>query len=489
MGLLKKLAGQTAVYGISSVLGRVLTLILTPFYTGVFAPEVYGHFTELYTWIALFNVALIFGMETTFFRFTEGDKDDKTVYSQVFIWVGGLASLFLILGLSLYSPLANLLSYEAHSEWVALTLIIIFFDVLVALPMARLRHQEKVMRFAIINLINIFLLITLNFFFILGLDKGLTFVFVANIIASALRFGMALWGNLPSTLKPDKTRILELVHYGLFIMIAQLAGMMTQAIDRILIPRLWEDGTLFEGVPRLAKEMNGLYGANYKVAMLIALATQAFRYAVEPFFFKHAKDNKSPETFAKVFHYYVIAALTGFLLVGSFAKEIVSFNFFGLLNFTFLNEDYWSALAVVPILLLAYVMNGAYVNLSIWFKITKQVRFAILFSGVGAILAILINLFTIPTYGYMGSAWATLIAFTTMCVMVYVVGQKYYPIPYRINRILLYGAIFILAFFLNKEIGPTDGYFLAFLVKFVICSFAIGLVAVGEKMFPVFGEA
>ena len=486
MSLFKKLASQTAIYGVSTVLGRLLNLILTPIYTApnVFDPDVYGIFTDIYSQIAVVNVLLIFGMETTFFRFSQDNLEERHVYSQAFQWVLVLASAFLLFGLLGRQLIANGLGYGEHPEWLAMTVGVIFLDAIAAVPMARLRHQEKVVWFATINLTNIVLTITLNLIFLFGIRVDLTFVFLANLIASGLRTSMALWKNLPENLKPDRKVIREMIHYGFYIMIAGVAGILAQMMDRILLPRVWENGTLFEGTVRSGIEMTGLYGSAYKVAILIGLATQAFRYAVEPFYFKEAADKDSPETFARVFHYYIIAALVGFLLLASFVKELVTFEVFGK---TFIGPDYWSAVGVVPILLFAYVLNGAYVNLSIWFKITKQVRFAVLFTGTGALLVLVLNLITIPKFGYYGSAWTTLTAFGVMSLLVYLVGQRYYPIPYRIGRLGVYVALMVVAYLVNRWIGPTDGYWVAFASKLAICLLAIGAVFAAEKWLAVFG--
>ncbi len=317
MSLFKRLAGQTAIYGISSILGRLLNLILTPLYTsaGMFSPEEYGIFTDIYSQVAIVIIVLTFGMETTFFRFAQDHKDEKKVYSQAFMWVGLLAGAFLLFGLLGRQWIANGLGYGEHPEWIAMTVSVVFLDSILALPMARLRYQDKVMRFAMINLFIIILTVALNLAFLLGIEVDLSYVFLANLIASGIKATLALWGNLPSFLKPDSAFMKELGHYGFFIMLAGVAGMLTQMLDRIMLTRIWEDGSLFEEITRTGKEMTGLYGAAYKVAILIQLATQAFRYAVEPFYFKEAKAKDSPETFAKVFHYYIITALIGFLIL------------------------------------------------------------------------------------------------------------------------------------------------------------------------------
>jgi len=262
---------------------------------------------------------------------------------------------------------------------------------------------------------------------------------------------------------------------------------MNETLDRALLPKLWPDGQLWHGKPTTGQAMNGIYGANYKVAMLIQLAIQAFRYAAEPFFFKESKEKDSPETFARVFHYFVIAALMGFLVIGSFARELVTVEWFG--RFTFIGEAYWEGLEVVPILLLAYVFAGAYLNLSIWFKITKQVRFAILFTGSGALITLLGNFLFIPSYGYLASGWTTLVCYVVMCGLVYAVGQRYYPIPYRMGRILLYGLLFVGLYGVNHHIGPSQGYWVAFALKAALCLLGIAAIIAGERYFSPFRPA
>ena len=493
MSLLKKLAGETAIYGISSIIGRLLNLVLTPFFTNIFEKTgqgsfLYGILSYFYAYIAFANVFLTFGMETAFFRFSEDHKDKQRVYNQAFFWVWGIALSVMALGVLFHQQLANLTEYGDRAHLVLMTVIIICIDAMAALPMAKLRHEGRAKRFAIINLINIGISLLANIIFLAILDKGIEYIFVANIIASTVRLGLALPTGLPSGFKIDRKEMMVMGNYGLFIMIAGLAGMMNETLDRILIPELWVDGTLFNGKARTGEELNGIYAGCYKLSMFIALATQAFRYAAEPFFFKQAKDKDSPETFAKVFHYFLLLTLAAFLIVSSFSQEIVGFNFFGIFgeNVTFIPESYWEALTIVPILLMAYVFSAAYINLSIWFKITKQTRFALLFAGSGAVITIVINVLTIPRFGYVGSAWATLACYSTMCLLCYRVGQKYYPIPYRVQRLFIYALVFLGAFAINLQIGPTDGFFLAFFSKFLICGAAIGAVYVGEKYYPVF---
>ncbi|MEM6261325.1 MAG: oligosaccharide flippase family protein [Bacteroidota bacterium] len=486
--VLKKLAGQAAVYGISSVLGRLLNILLTPIFTNKLAIGAFGIVSYFYSYIAFANVFLTFGMETALFRFSEDHKDSDKAYHQAFIWVYLLVAGFWVLGFPLSNLIARLMDYPDKVDIVRLVMLIIGFDVMAALPLARLRQQEKAKLFAGINLFNIVLTLFLNIWFIYvqGITD-ITYIFAVNVAASGIRWLMALVSGFPRGLKVDKQLMQELAGYGFYIMLAGLAGTMNEVLDRILIPKLWENGSIFNGVPRTGEELNGIYAACYKMGIFIALVTQAFRYAAEPFFFRTAKDKDSPETFSVVFHYFLIACLMGFLVISSFALEIMSFNFWGLTgDKTFIGKDYWEGVEVVPILLLAYVCSAAYINLSIWFKITKQTRFAILFAGTGALISIILNVILIPSIGYIGSAWTTLISYGFMCVMVYVIGQKYYPIPYRMGRLLLYAGICLIGFLLNHQIGPINGYGLAAVSKVFICSVAVGLIGLGEYFFPVF---
>jgi O-antigen/teichoic acid export membrane protein len=488
MSVIKRLAGDTAIYGISSVLGRFLSILLTPIHTNLLAGTGdYGLLSTFFSYIAFFNVLLIFGMETTFFRFTEDEKEKGMVYNQAFLLVGGLASLVLLLGLLAHDGIAALMNYPDEGLIVMIVMGILAIDAFAALPMARLRQQGRAKRFATINIINIVLTVGLNWIFLTFISTDIVWVFVANITASAIRLGLALITGLPSSLKPRLAALKPMLHYGFFIMIAGLAGMMNETLDRILIPQLWEDGSLFNGEGRTGEQMNGIYAACYKLSMFIALFTQAFRYAAEPFFFKDAKNKNSPETIAKVFHYFFIAVLAGFVIVSAYKDEIAAFNFFGLLGeTTFIDKRYWEGLFIVPILLMAYLFSATYVNMSIWFKITKQTRFAILFTGTGALITILINVFTIPKYGFVGSAWATLICYAVMVVLVYLTGQRYYPVPYKLTRLGQYLLLALVAFGINRRIGYVPGEWLEFWAKGFVMLLFFGIVYLWEKTKPSF---
>ncbi|MEM6801400.1 MAG: oligosaccharide flippase family protein [Bacteroidota bacterium] len=481
MGVLKKLASQTLIYGSSTILSRLLNVLFLPILTNRFPKAIYGVYVSLYAWVSLFNVFLTFGMETTLFRFIQDQSNPKKVYNQAFYFVLSLLALFMAIALPLREEIAGWMKFEGEEHYLLLLFAIISLDVLAAIPKAMLRHKERSTWFGFIMLVNVIINLTALLIFVVYLEWEIEYVFVANIIASAVVLLMSLWKNLPGLPSLDWPLLRNMLDYSFFIMIAGFAGIMNETLDRIMIPQRWPEGGVFKGIVESGESLNGIYGANYKVAMFIALATTAFRYAAEPFFFKEAGAKDSPKTFARVFHYFMMASLAGFLLISSFAAEIMAFDLFGLINRSFVPEEYWSGQAVIPILLAAYIFNAAYINISIWFKITKQTRFAILFTGTGALITVTVLYFGIPSYGYMAGAWATLFCYLVMSSMVYYVGQKYFPVPYKIGRLLVYALIILAAFFLNQQIGATDGFYLAAFSKIAICLASFGIIFLIEK--------
>lgn len=488
MGALRKLASQTALYGLSSVIGRLINWLLTPVFVNVFAPEAFGVLQDLYAFTFYPLIILTFGMETAFFRWAEEKNYANQAYTNALVTVGVLALGFGVLFGGFHQLIAVPMGYAGQGHFVLLIVGIILFDSLAALPMARLRFREKARRFALISLLNVGITVVLNLFFLfgLGLQDDVSYVLLANLIASAVRLGFALVGNLPETWQPDPAAMRKMQHYGLFIMIAGLAGALNETLDRNLLPRLWpEEGALWRGQMLNGFEMNGIYGAVYKLGMFVALATQAFRYAAEPFFFRNAREKNSPRTFARIFHYYFLATLAMFLLIASFRYEIVAFNFFGLFNFHLIPREYWVGLEAVPVILAANVCLGAYLNISIWFKLTKQVRYALLFTGVGAAVTVLGNVLFIPEYGYMACAWATFAAYFVMLLLNYLFGQRNYPIPYRFPRLLLYTALAVILVLINDAItGSHPPPAILSLAKLILCgALVLGAYAL-ETAYP-----
>jgi O-antigen/teichoic acid export membrane protein len=503
MGVLRKLASQTAIYGLSSIVGRVAAFALTPIYTNRMEPGEYGIFNDLYAFTTYFLVILTFGMETAFFRFSDSDKSDEKPYTQSFLFVSGFALLFLVASLLGYNGFASLLGYESRPNLVLLMLAITFLDVITSIPMAKLRFDERPVAFAAVSLVSIAFNIGLNLFFILGLGySSAESVFLANLLASVFKIVVLLfvasplpgkfnpaWGAkmegvrlLPREWKVDGDMMRSMAGFGFYIMLAGLFGMINQNSDVNFVQRLWGSepqpygGGLYNGA-----EIAGIFSANKKLAVMILLVTQAFRYAAEPFFFRHAQENQSRSAFAKVFHYFMLASLVVFLLVSSFAPEMVAIEIAG---FQLVDDAYWMGLEVVPLMLFSFVLWGAYTNLAIWYKLTKQVRFGLLFSALGVVTVMVCNFALIPTYAYMGATWAMVISYAVMCVLVYISGQKYYPIPYRMDRMLMYGVVFVGAYFVNAALMDMSvgGQFWG---KMLVCLVTIGGVAGFEKLAPI----
>ncbi len=506
MSAIKKLASQTAIYGLSSIIGRIAMFGLTPLLTLKMAVAEYGIFNDLYAFATYFLVILTFGMETAFFRYSGSDKTDDKPYTQSLIFVLGLALVFVLL-FSLAGPsLAGLLGYGDRPLLVMMVVWITFFDVVTALPMAKLRHDERPIAFAALSLFNIFITIALNLFFIFVLDKtSAEYVFLANVIASVMKFVLMLIVSLPvmqrlkgkgkivdkfadlkllpSYWKVDPVMMRSMASFGLYIMLAGLFGMINQSSDGNFITRIWGKAPAeYHGVLYTGAAMNGIYSANKKLAVFILLVTQAFRYAAEPFFFRHASQNKGRVVYAKVFHYFMLAALAAFLMISSFSYELVSTK---ILGFTLIHEKYWKGLDAVAPLMFSAVVWAAYTNLTIWYKLTKQVRFGILFSGMG--VAIMIGLFAImiPGMGYLGAAYALLITYTIMAALVYLSGQKYFYIPYKMGRIGLHAAILVGAYLINASIGNDAILTGIFFKKTTVTLLALGLSYAIEKISPI----
>lgn len=475
MGGLRKLASQTVLYGVSSILGRVLNVLLTPLYAYYFRPQEFGIFSDLYAQLIFPLTFLTFGLETTFFRFADRDLPAREAYAQSFLTVFYLTLLAAITVGFNVQLIADWAGYPNRSRLYALLVVITALDAMAALPMARHRYQEKVLWFATISLTNIGLTIALNIVFVAGLGLGVEWVFVANAIASAVKLGMALYGNLPHTwaLQPGKVR--ALTRYGFYIMLIGLSGQVNEQLDKIMLPRLWPFGKLWNGTPRTGLELNAIYNVSYKLGMALALATQAFRYAAEPFFFKKATDKNAPELTAKVFHYFVLTALSVSLVVSAFAQEILSFQFFGLSSKPLFNPLYWEGARVVPLILLANTFFGAYITLSMWFKLTGQLRFGLLFSVAGSLITVLVNALFIPLWGYMACGIAHLACYGLMVALCYGVGQHYKPYPYQL-RPLVTAFVFMLIAFLVIQVAagqiPTQGRLFGF--KFLICTATLG---------------
>jgi len=437
LGKIKQLAGQTAVYGLSSIIGRLLNYLLVPLYTNIFSTGEYGVVTELYAYLSFLIIVLTYGMETGFFRFWESEKGNLKVYSTSLISLFVSSFVFIVLVIVFSKPIASVLEYNNHSEYVIWLGIIIGFDALTAIPFAYLRQQNKALKFALIKLINIIIFIGLNLFFLLlcpllikngikipnwiySSEVGVGYIFISNMFASVITL-ILLIPTMKIKFSFDAVIWKKMLLYSLPLLIAGLAGMVNETFDRAMLKRLLTDTST-------AMEQLGIYGANYKVSILMTLFIQTFRYAAEPFFFSQAKEKNAKELYAQVMKYFIIFGLIIFLGVLLYL-DIIKY---------FIGENFRSGLKVVPILLLANLFLGIFFNLSIWYKLTNKTSWGALLAIFGAVITISFNLWLIPIMGYMGAAWATLICYFAMMVASFLLGNMFYKVKYPLLRIGIY---------------------------------------------------
>jgi O-antigen/teichoic acid export membrane protein len=441
MGIIRKLASQTAIYGISSIFGRFLNYLLVPLYTYYFSAAEYGVVSEFYAYAGFFSVLLLFGFETGYFRFRDKEHSGKDfAYSTALIFVV-LVNLGFFLGICFVNTkLSGALNYANHPEYVLFFSLILVLDAISAIPFARLRAEHKAFRFASIKVIEIAITILLSLFFIIYCPRlyaeqgsswieaiydptiGIGYIFIANLLASIVKFlllspqlkGWA-WGF-------DRPLFARMIRYSAPMVVIGFAGIINEMLDRALLKYLLPYDF------QTNMKMLGIYSACYKLSILMTLFIQAFRYAAEPFFFAYADKSDARSVYAKVLKFFVIFCVFIFLLVTLF---IDFFKYF-------LGDEFRAGLEVVPILLLANLCLGVYVNLSIWYKLTDRTLMGASVSLLGALLTIGLNIVWIPIWGYVGSAWATLVCYAAMAIVSYGLGQYYYPVNYPIKRILAY---------------------------------------------------
>ena len=478
MNPIKKLAEQTAIYGLSSVVGRLLNYLLVPLYTRYFSPEAYGVVTELYAYVAFLVVILTYGIETAFFRYSQKTSNKRIVYSTALISLLFTSSLFIFITFSFSQPIADWLQYPNNKDYIQYFAIIIGLDAISAISFAKLREKNNAIRFALIRLLNIFINISLNLFFIVycpyAIDNGLStseflrsiysenygvgYIFVANLIASIITFLMLLPEMIKSIWIFDKQLWKQMMIYALPLLIAGLAGMTNETIDRILLKHLLP--------PDLnVSEQIGLYGAFYKLSILIVLFIQTYRFAAEPFFFAQEKEKNSKKVYAEVMKYFIIITSFIFLVVTMLYEIIINF-----LGPKFHDER---GFITVSILLAANLFLGIFYNLSIWYKLSEKTKYGAYLSIFGAIITISLNFLFIPVLGFLGSAWATLICYFSMTIVSYFLGRKYYKIPYPIKRIFLYLGIVFVLFFISVLFSVGIIIKSIFIFLFILITFLI----------------
>jgi O-antigen/teichoic acid export membrane protein len=438
MGTIKQLAGQTAVYGMSSILGRILNYLLVPLYTRVFLPHEAAVYVELYAYMAFLAVVLTYGMETAFFRYSETGKDAGKVYSTTLFSVFFSTLLFLAMTLVFRDTVANILGYQGQTEYIIWFALILGLDALSAIPFAWLRARNKALRFAIIKLVNIGINISFNLLLIVVVpwlfgktgfgwlshfSEGtprVSSIFISNFLASLVTL-VLLVPAIRNAAPVFDTRLWKnMFRYAFPLLIFGLAGIVNETIDRILLRHLLP--------PETAMHSLGIYGMCFKISVFIVIFIQAFRYAAEPFFFKQAARKDAPETYARVMNYFSIVCFLMFSGIMLFMDVVKHF----------VGPGYHDGLPIVPMLLMGHVFLGIFYNLSVWYKITGKTRYGAWISLAGVGVTIGLNILLIPLIGFMGSAWANLGCYTLMMVLSYTIGQKHYPIPYDLKKFFLY---------------------------------------------------
>ncbi|MCS6991117.1 MAG: polysaccharide biosynthesis C-terminal domain-containing protein [Chitinophagales bacterium] len=469
----RRLAGQTAIYGLGTIVSRFLNYLLLPIHTAVFRdPKDYGIITEFYAYAAFFNIIFVYGLETAYFRFATLEKDRMRVFSTGMVSLLFSSLLFSGLLIVFSGPLAAAIGYADQQDYVVWFALILGLDALVALPFARLRLQEQALRFAGYRLINVSVNVAMNVLLLLviphGLqqhadhsfskwllrwynpDLGVGYVFIANLVASAVTL-LLFWQPLTQlSWQMDWRLWRHMINYSLPLVLVGLAGMVDEMLSRAMLKYRLQMPTE-EALHHL-----GVFGANYKLAVLMTLFVQAFRMAAEPFFFNESQKQGAPHVYATTMNYFVAAAGGLFLIVALYLD---------LFQRLFITPAYYEGGRVVPILLLAQLFLGMYYNLTVWYKLTGHTHLGALVASYGAVFTFVLNWLVIPVYGYVGASWVTFFCYLTMVVISYALGQRYYPVPYQVGRVLLYlvlaVGLYAIAQGLRSFLEPSYYYLLA----------------------------
>ena len=489
MANLKSLAKDTAIYGLSSIVGRFLNYLLVPLYTAKLsaASGGYGVITNVYAYTALLMVILTYGMETTFFRFANKEEENpQTVYTTTLISVGFTSLMFIALVLLFINPISAFMGYADHQSYIWVMAITVAIDAFQCIPFAYLRYKKRPIKFAALKLLNIFMAITLNIVFFLVLPSiyessggtgfisaiydptvGAGYAFYVNLFCSAF-LTFFFWRELVAQKYSfSKALLRRMFSYSWPILVLGIAGILNQTADKILFPYIYKGSD--------AHSQLGIYGAASKIAMIMAMITQAFRYAYEPFVFGKSKDKDNRETYAKAMKYFIIFTLLAFLVVVGYMDVLRHI----------IGRDYWDGLRVVPIVMAAEIMMGVYFNLSFWYKLIDKTIWGAYFSGAGCAVLIAVNVIFVPRYGYMACAWAGFAGYATAMVLSYFVGQRKYPIAYPMKDISVYVLITVVLYFCMTTANARLSTPLALTVNTVLGVLFIAYIV--KKDFPLSG--
>ena len=444
MAELKSLAKDTAIYGLSSIVGRFLNYLLVPLYTHYMPKDSgdYGVSTNVYAYTALILVILTFGMETTLFRFANDEREKPdTVFSTAFATVGMLTAIFLLLLFGFISPISNYLGYANHHEYLLMMGVVVALDALQAIPFSFLRYQKRPIRFAALKLLFIILSIGLNIVYFVFLGKtDVYYVFFINLLCTGFITLLFIPDLFKIEWRFDVSLLRRMFSYSWPILVLGIAGILNQVADKIIFPLVYPDEAD-------ANVQLGIYGSCVKIAMIMAMITQAFRYAYEPIVFAKSKDSDKNEYYAKAMKYFLIFTLLAFLCVVGWMPVLQYI----------IGADYREGLRVVPIVMVAEIMMGIYFNLSFWYKLIDKTIYGAWFSLAGCIVLFAVNLLFIPRYGYMACAWGGVAGYGTAMTLSYIVGQRKNPINYPLREMFLYvvltAVLFVGATFVNDHLS------------------------------------
>jgi len=468
-----QLFGQTAVYGLGIVLPRVLNyLLLTPFYTRVFEKAAYGVITELYAYVVFLLVILTYGMETGYFRFASHSGKKQEVYGTSMRSLMVTSVLFIAALMIFGRNVATVLGYAQHPEYIRWLALIVGIDAFTSIPFARIRLNNKPVKYALIRILEVLVNIGLNYFFLYHCPRhevsrlvmvlynpeiGVGYVLIANLAASLLKL-LLLSGEIVAGLRSRASLALlrKILGYSWPLLVAGLAGTVNEALDRILLKHM---------IPAEQHPMEqlGIYGANFKMAVLMTLFVQMFKYAAEPFFFSRSEDRQARTLYADVMHLFVAMCLVIFLVVMLYLDYFI----------LFIGADFREGAQIVPVVLMANLVMGIFFNLSIWYKLTNKTRIGAVLVLMGAVITIAVNVAFIPRFGYVASAWAHLICYSAMVILSYIWSRRHYAIPYNIFRVLSYMALALMIYFINRlflqDAGPVrDLISLASVLVFIL---------------------
>ncbi len=471
MNVYKKLAGQTIIYGFGTIVPRILNYsILTFYYTRLFKVEQFGVITELYAYVTFLMIILTYGTETGYFRFATGDKKNSVFSSLIFSLFA--SSLVFVLGVLLFRvKIATGIQYEGNVEYISILAIIVGIDAFSTIPFAKLRREERSKKFAVLKILNVLITIACvilfyeilpNYFsknpfgLFVKLRSDVTYVLIANLVASGLILVLLIPEIFEEKFEFNASLLREILKYSIPLLIAGLAGTVNETMDRVLLKYLIPDSS--EALYTL-----GIYGANYKIAVLLFIFIQMFRYAVEPFYFSYYGNKDEKVVFAKIMRLFIGVSIVICMMM-LFYIDYVKY---------FISPKFHEGLKIVPIVMLGYVFYGIFFNQSMWYKFTKKTGYAILLTIIGAAITVFINVVFVKKYSYFASAAAHVCAYSVMIIVSYVIGRKYYLINYNLKRIIEYVVVALVIFALRFEILNKDTLFNDMLSAIFIMSYSL----------------